>query len=214
MSDGLATDDDFIIKEKSTAFWDMVAQDYCSRVLQGWDGKDWICEVCKSMFPEDQPLRILDVGAGSGYVSAYLSKMGHDVTATDTSEEMLNQIIKLAAMENLDLQIIKDDIMNTNLHKASYDAIVMIDVLFCLPDVRKALHNCIDLLHPGGLLVILDGNYLLHLYSDEYSSRDAFYQMKNGRKESAEMLHLTEEEFLELSKIFGNSRINSTKRPK
>jgi 2-polyprenyl-3-methyl-5-hydroxy-6-metoxy-1,4-benzoquinol methylase len=166
------------------------------------------------MFPEDQPLRILDVGAGSGYVSAYLSKMGHDVTATDTSEEMLNQIIKLAAMENLDLQIIKDDIMNTNLHKASYDAIVMIDVLFCLPDVKKALHNCIDLLHPGGLLVILDGNYLLHLYSDEYSSRDAFYQMKNGRKESAEMLHLTEEEFLELSKIFRNSQINSTKRPK
>ncbi len=40
----------------------------------------------------DSPLRILDVGAGTGLLTERLTAAGHDVVAVDTSEDMLEQL--------------------------------------------------------------------------------------------------------------------------
>ncbi|MDQ3886342.1 MAG: methyltransferase domain-containing protein, partial [Actinomycetota bacterium] len=47
------------------------------------------------------PARILDVGAGTGFLSLIAARLGHRVTAVDLSAEMLNRLQVKAAAEGL-----------------------------------------------------------------------------------------------------------------
>ncbi|MCI4434353.1 MAG: methyltransferase [Thermoplasmata archaeon] len=54
--------------------------------------------------------KILEVGAGSGYISLELAKRGFDVTATDIDEDAISHMEYVSKMEKLNIRIVKSDL--------------------------------------------------------------------------------------------------------
>jgi len=173
----------------------------------------WLDETMGALFPNSKKMRIADIGTGCGFLSVSLAKMEHEVTATDISPNMLKEAISLATVHESNVRFIEDDILDTKLPKSSFDFVIMKDVMFTLDDPLKGLQNCLNLVSPGGLVAIVDGNYFLHDKLDEYSQRARYRRLKNGINECAHLLNITEDQFLELNDLVGSSEINCIKRP-
>src|SRR5580692_2587918 len=52
------------------------------------------------------PARVLDCGAGTGFLSLIAARLGHSVTALDLSTAMLDRLRTAADAEQLDVEIV------------------------------------------------------------------------------------------------------------
>jgi ubiquinone/menaquinone biosynthesis C-methylase UbiE len=98
---------------------------------------------------------ILDIGAGTGRHAVRLVKLGYNLTALDSSNQMLDQL----AGKKSNLKIIKKDIFSVNLKTHSYDLIMMMWNTFseiCLTKKRagELLKKCKKLLKDNGNILI------------------------------------------------------------
>lgn len=120
---------------------------------------NWRGEIVSSMIAKEIPptaRRYLDVGCGFGGFVVAFSKLGlesHGIEI-DTSR------IKLAEANCAD-QGVQDRVMETSILEedlvsrlGTFDVITMIDVIEHVPDVPKTVRNVVELLNPGGLLLI------------------------------------------------------------
>ncbi len=98
--------------------------------------------------------KILDIGAGTGFLSLILAEMGYDVVGVDFSEEMLERAKKKAADQGLKLKVEfkLDDAEALSFKSESFDAIVNRAVLWTLPNPKEALSEWKRVLKPGGKL--------------------------------------------------------------
>lgn len=96
-----------------------------------------------------EPLRILDLGCGSGRITAELVKLGHSVRGIDFSEEA----VKRAAEKGLDVKQanLDEGIPEEN---ASYDAVWAGDVVEHVFDPIGLLTESHRVLRPGGIMLI------------------------------------------------------------
>lgn len=53
-----------------------------------------------------EPARVLDVGAGTGFLSLIAARLGHSVTALDLSPRMLEHLRRAAAVEGLEIEVV------------------------------------------------------------------------------------------------------------
>ncbi|MEZ7735473.1 tellurite resistance methyltransferase TehB [Gemella sp. 27098_8_149] len=81
------------------------------------------------------PCKTLDLGAGKGRHSLYLSLLDFDVTAIDYNAEFLHELTDISIKEQLDINVIDHDIANANI-KGSYDFIFSTDVFMYLNATR------------------------------------------------------------------------------
>jgi len=98
--------------------------------------------------------KILDIGAGTGFLSLILAEMGYDVVGVDISEEMLERAKKKAADQGLKpkVEFKLDDAEALSFRSESFDAVVNRAVLWTLPNPKKALSEWKRVLKPGGKL--------------------------------------------------------------
>ena len=82
-----------------------------------------------------EPCKTLDLGAGKGRNSLYLSSLNFNVTAIDYNAEFLHKLTDLSIKEQLDINIINHDIAKANI-KGSYDFIFSTDVFMYLNPTR------------------------------------------------------------------------------
>lgn len=54
--------------------------------------------------------------------------------------------------------------------------------VWCLPHPSVAYCNWKDLLKPGGYIVVVDGNYYLDLFDEDYRKRREYFDMLHGRE--------------------------------
>ncbi len=54
--------------------------------------------------------RIIEIGAGSGFISFTLAERGYDVTATDIDDDAISHMEKLKKEKRLNLRILKSDL--------------------------------------------------------------------------------------------------------
>lgn len=114
---------------------------------------------------------------GEGRNSVYLARLGHKVTATDSSHMALAKAEKLARANRVSVDLRLGDIFDYEWPHESFDAIISVFIQFASPIERKAIFEGMKrAVRPGGLI-------LLHGYTPEQ------LQFKTGGPSQAENLY-------------------------
>jgi len=109
--------------------------------------KAWIERAIAQRGPGE---RALEVGPGSGVYLPALSAAFESVTASDVEPAHLERLGPLFP----EVDLIRDDITNSALDRASYDLVLCSEVIEHIPDSRSALSSIWGLLKPGGTLIL------------------------------------------------------------
>ncbi len=129
---------------------------------------------------------ILDVGCGAGELSALLAKDGYEVTGLDFSERMLEESAYTAKQADVRINLVKGDAEQLPFEDASFDMILVKDLLWQSLKPEKILEECIRVLKSGGILFIADADHYSHMQDEE--SRNSY--KKRWSPVAEQTLHL------------------------
>jgi SAM-dependent methyltransferase len=104
----------------------------------------------------DPPARVLDAGAGTGFLSLLLAAQGYQVTAMDLSPGMLEKLRVKAERQGLGVEIVQADAASPP--DGPFDAVVERHLLWTLPDPAAALAAWRQAV-PAGRLVLIEGTW-------------------------------------------------------
>jgi SAM-dependent methyltransferase len=97
---------------------------------------------------------VLDVGAGTGWLTLHLLAWGHEVTAADYSEQARENFRANAAIVGRDIAIAREDVSKLSYRDEQFSSIFCISVLSYVPDLQSALAELWRVLRPGGIAVL------------------------------------------------------------
>jgi len=110
--------------------------------------------------PSDQPLRVLDLGCGTGVVTRRLEEHLHpaaELHGLDVSERLLTEARRLAPESRIEWRLTQGS--ELPYEDASFDWIVLHTVMSHLPDPLATLREVRRALEPGGRAVLFDADY-------------------------------------------------------
>jgi ubiquinone/menaquinone biosynthesis C-methylase UbiE len=150
----------FHLKESIRAYWSERAKTFDLAFGHGIFSPDefkaWQ-EPIRAMLGE-KPLRVLELACGTGEITRLIHDLGHDVTALDFSEAMLDVArAKLAGKSRLGFVLA--DAENTMEPDESGHAIVCRHLVWTLLAPDATFRESLRLLRPGGKLVVYDGDW-------------------------------------------------------
>ncbi len=123
------------------------------------DVNHWQAEL-KRVLDGKKNLNVLDAGCGPGFFSIMLARLGHQVTSVDGAEGMVQCAARNLSSEGFKAKLYCGDAVALDREEDnSFDAIVSRDVIWTLYDPEKAYKRWLEVLKPGGILVVYDGNY-------------------------------------------------------
>lgn len=105
------------------------------------------------------PVKILDVGTGTGFFAILLSQAGYQVTGIDLTESMILRARELAQKHRCDAVFEVMDAENPEFADESFDVVIARNVTWTLPNARKAYAQWMRVLKPGGVLLNYDADY-------------------------------------------------------
>lgn len=108
------------------------------------------------------PARVADLGCGTGTLSLLLAGEGYAVDGVDFSPAMVARAVAKADGRSdgrLDVRFMVGDAAVPPLAPGAYDVVLCRHVLWALPDPAAALRHWVDLLAPGGQLVLVEGRW-------------------------------------------------------
>jgi ubiquinone/menaquinone biosynthesis C-methylase UbiE len=102
--------------------------------------------------------RLIDLGCGTGLDAVRMAKVGHQVTATDWSPQMIERTVERAALEGLADRVRSlvlgahelQDLQGAGWYDGAYSNL---GPLNCVPDLAAVSRECARLLKPGAYLV-------------------------------------------------------------
>ncbi len=102
------------------------------------------------------PARVADLGCGTGTLSVLLADAGYAVDGVDFSPEMVARARAKAAGRD-GVTFVVADASTPPLEPAAYDAVLCRHVLWALPEPADAVVRWVELLAPGGRLLLVEG---------------------------------------------------------
>ena len=126
-------------------------------------------EQLRDHFPSRRKLRVLELGGGTGGMTAYVLKIlppgQTEYVFTDLTQMLLGHAEQKFHEHNfIKYQVldISEDPLAQSFEAHSFDIILASDVLHATPDLRQTLANVRSLLASNGLLVLLEGTRMSH----------------------------------------------------
>lgn len=118
----------------------------------------WLAELERQL-PCEKPLRILDVGTGTGYFCILLAKRGHAMTGVDLTPAMIDEARRQAEAEALTVDFRVMNAQQLEFPDALFDAVISRNLTWTLPDPVQAYRAWYRVLKPSGVLLNFDANY-------------------------------------------------------
>lgn len=118
-----------------------------------------VCDkALRAAFPERQePLRVLDVGTGTGFLSTLVAELGHEVTAVDPTAAMLGYAREAAERRGVDIRFEECGGHDVTRLGTEFDLVTSRYVLWTLPEPVRALLAWRQVLRPDGAVLLADG---------------------------------------------------------
>lgn len=137
-------------------FWDADAATYDHSPDHGaatpTERAAWSAAVARLLPPP--PARVLDAGAGTGFLSLAAARLGHQVTAVDLSPGMLARLRSSAQREGVSIEIVEGGAERPP--PGPFDAVIERHLMWTLPDPAAALAAW-RRVAPAGRLVLFEG---------------------------------------------------------
>ncbi|WP_439659476.1 class I SAM-dependent methyltransferase [Lentzea sp. HUAS TT2] len=105
------------------------------------------------------PASVVDLGCGTGSLAVLLARAGHDVRGVDLSPRMVAAAAAKANAAGVPAEFTQGDASQPPYAPASCDVVLARHVLWALPDPAAALTTWVNLLKPGGLLLLIEGHW-------------------------------------------------------
>lgn len=147
-------------------FWDQYAKSYDNLLRHYRPYQDLMQEVCNHIdsYAKGRPLRILDVGCGTGNYSVELSRRGHKVVGIDFSPSMLTRAQQKKDNGSEWPQFLFNDLHRTApFRDDSFDAVICINVLYTIPDHEKFIDELRRVARRPSLIVMVNSKKPLSL---------------------------------------------------
>ena len=155
--------------EKIGEYWSMRSEGFSEHMLEHMEEDEkglYIRRIRE--FSDTRRMKVLDIGTGPGLFPIILGRDGHDVTAIDYSDGMLEMARKNCGDAGVKCDIRKMDAQHLDFEDESFDLIVSRKVLWNLPDPVGAYREWLRVLKPDGKMILFDANWWLHFYDQEY----------------------------------------------
>lgn len=145
--------------DESEQFWNAQAATFDDQPDHGLRDPDvrraW-SDLLRSVLPEP-PADIADLGCGTGSLSVLMSELGYGVAGIDFSARMIEHASAKALQAGVSASFRQGDAAEPGLEAGSVDVVVVRHVTWALADPGAALRHWVDLLRPGGRLVLIEG---------------------------------------------------------
>lgn len=154
-------------KERITNYWDKRSKSFAElrqEEIESPMGELWRKELTRNI-PSDKKLKILDVGTGAGFFSILLSKMGHEVTGVDFSNEMITEARQLSLKYEVDVDFYTMDAENLAFPDNTFDVVLSRNLTWTLTNPEKAYSQWIRVLKSDGILLNFDAEYSKERFS-------------------------------------------------
>ncbi|MEV4596255.1 class I SAM-dependent methyltransferase [Amycolatopsis sp. NPDC049253] len=114
-------------------------------------------ELLLSLLPK-APASVVDLGCGTGSLAVLLAEAGDGVCGVDLSRRMLALAEEKAAAE-VRVEFCQGDAADPPCPIKAFDVVLVRHVLWAMPDPAAAVARWVELLRPGGRLVLIEGRW-------------------------------------------------------
>ncbi len=160
--------------EDNYQYWQNRASGYSEvnkEELTGVQRANWTSFLSKTIndaFPDKTPseIKILDVGAGPGFISIIMAEAGYQVTAYDFSESMLSEARSNAGSLADSIAFVQGDALSPRFEKESFDVVFSRNLTWNLSKPDEAYKKWVSLLKPGGMMLVFDANWYSYLVDE------------------------------------------------
>ena len=153
------------IKEDVRAYWEKEAvgfdQEFGHGLRNDQHKEIWL-NILRRNIPPHKPLRILDIGCGTGFLALLLSELGHTVTGLDFASQMLAVAGEKVRTMNLQIDYHQGDAENPPFPPNSFDHIICRHLIWTLPHPNRAIASWKELLAPEGAVTLIEGHWRGH----------------------------------------------------
>ncbi len=159
-------------------------------------------ELAYRAIAETQPRRVLDVGCGTGELTARLAEeLRAEVRALDISARM----VELTRERGIDARV--GDVQALPYGDGAFDGVSALWVLYHAPDVETAIAECARVLVPGGRLVAATlGENVPEIWDLVGAGHEELaFDAKNGGKLLERSFHRVERRDVEAELVFPNA---------
>lgn len=102
---------------------------------------------------------VADLGCGTGTLAVLLGQAGHVVRGVDFAPRMVKAARVKATRAGLKAEFVVGDAATPPWASSTFDVVLSRHVLWAMDDPDEALQRWLELLRPGGLLLLVEGRW-------------------------------------------------------